>query len=170
MLHQVRKFLPGRRPHVTLNEHPAGKADKRPRAAYRAAALACPGEWRGRWAGWFYLTRNSKSVVAPQIVRPPSRAAFAIPTPARQAGTRLFCRNFVVVGSLLRLHLGDLLDRRSKPDLRSVAARLSPTNFFSSCVRVSTLPRLSLPERRFTLDRFLIAMALFPNSVEGLAG
>ena len=46
-----------------------------------------------------------------------------------------------------------VLDRRSKPDLRSVWDRLSPTVLFSSSVRVPTPLRRSLPERRPTFDR-----------------
>ena len=46
-----------------------------------------------------------------------------------------------------------VLDRRSKPDLRSVWDRLSPTVLLSSSVRVSTPFRRSLPERRPTSDR-----------------
>jgi hypothetical protein len=48
---------------------------------------------------------------------------------------------------------GAALDRRSKPDLRSIVDRLSPTTRFSSSVRVSTVLRRSLPERRPTFDR-----------------
>jgi hypothetical protein len=52
-------------------------------------------------------------------------------------------------------------DRRSKPDLRSIPDRLSPTSFFSSSVRVSTPLRRSLPERRPSLARLnFMAMSL----------
>jgi hypothetical protein len=58
-----------------------------------------------------------------------------------------------------------LIERLSRPDLRSTVERLSPTNLFSSSVRVSTPLRRSLPERRPTFDRFSsIAMAFAPNS------
>ena len=53
-------------------------------------------------------------------------------------------------------------DRRSKPDLRSVAERRSPSSFLSSWVRLSVPLRRSLSERRSTLDRLFIAMAVSP--------
>jgi hypothetical protein len=51
------------------------------------------------------------------------------------------------------------LARLSRPDLRSIVERLSPTNFFSSSVRVSTPRRRSLPER--VRDRFLSIATFF---------
>jgi hypothetical protein len=58
-----------------------------------------------------------------------------------------------------------LIERLSRPDLRSTVERLSPTNLFSSSVRVSTPLRRSLPERRSVFDRFSsIAMVFAPTS------
>jgi hypothetical protein len=58
-----------------------------------------------------------------------------------------------------------LLERLSRPDRRSIVDRLSPTNLFSSSLRVPTPLRRSLPERRSLLDRLSsIAMVSTPKS------
>jgi hypothetical protein len=58
-----------------------------------------------------------------------------------------------------------LLERLSRPDLRSIVERLSPTDLFSSSLRVSTPLRRSLLERRSTFNRFSsIAIVAAPDN------
>jgi hypothetical protein len=59
-----------------------------------------------------------------------------------------------------------VFDRRSNPDLRSIADRLSPTTLFSSSVRLSTPLRRSLPERRpDRLSSIAIAISQFEGKM-----
>jgi hypothetical protein len=84
--------------------------------------------------------------------------------PADKRSTRHPEMDYFVSVGLPVVAAGAAFDRRSKPDLRSVVDRLSPTSLFSSSGRVSTRLRRSLPERRSRLNRLSsISMAISPR-------